>query len=64
MNLWQRIEKRGREELNLNEYWHLYAVDLDSSKHGYADVKFAQKERNRFKVMNSILGLVKYHDLR
>lgn len=64
MNLWQRIEERGREELNLNEMWHLYAVNLDSSGYGFADVKFAQKEFDKFVTGHTVSGSVKYLDLR
>lgn len=64
MSLWQRLEKRGREELDLNEHWHLYAADLDGTKVGYADLKFAQKKFDKYATEQTVPGSVKYHDLR
>lgn len=43
MNLWEKLEQRGRDELKLGESWFLFAVDLDKSGYGYAEVKFSRK---------------------
>lgn len=64
MNLWQKIEERGREEFMIGESWHLYAVDLDKDNYGLAEVKLAQKDpQGRYKSDHSVIGHVKYFDL-
>ncbi|MBT2759919.1 hypothetical protein [Paenibacillus sp. ISL-20] len=65
MNLWQRLEERGREALKLGQSWHLYYVDLDKSGYGWAEVKFARKDtQGIFKTTDSAFGNIEYYDLR
>lgn len=64
MNLWQRLEIRGREEFQLSDLWHLYAVDLDKTQTGYAELLFAPKSFGTFETGCTVGGQVKYRDLR
>ncbi|MFE4571389.1 hypothetical protein [Paenibacillus chitinolyticus] len=65
MNLWQRLEDRGREELKLGQSWYLYAVDLDKSGFGWSEVKFARKNtQGMFLTSDCVWGNIKYSDLR
>lgn len=63
MNLWQRLELRGREELSLDDTWHMYAADL-SDNDNWAEVKFSRKDGDNFISKKSIVGNVKYLDIR
>jgi ribosomal protein L15 len=63
MNLWQRLEKRGRTELRLNDDWHLFAADLSETEN-IAEIKFAKKIGSKYMSDNDIVGYVKYLDLR
>jgi hypothetical protein len=62
MNLWKRLEERGHEEYTLDSTWHLYAVDL-SDGDDFAEVKFAQKNGNKYRTKNDIVGFVGFRDL-
>ncbi|RXZ78055.1 hypothetical protein EBB07_28785 [Paenibacillaceae bacterium] len=64
MNHWQKIEQRGRDVLKLTDEHYLYAVDLDAALLGYAEVKFAKKDGERWLSRDNVVGLVEYYDLR
>lgn len=62
MNLWGKLEIRGRKELGLDKHMCLYSVDLQDGKRAY--LKFAEKYNGKFMNGHSIEGIVRYDDLR
>lgn len=62
MNLWERLQERGREEHQLDDSFHLYAVDLDRDN-DLAELKFAPKKGKRYMLESEYVGYVKYKDL-
>lgn len=63
MSLWERLQERGREIHQLDNLWHLYAVDLDHGK-DLAELKFARKDGNKYMTAVDRVVFVKYKDLR
>jgi hypothetical protein len=63
MNLWERLEIRGRKEFELDDLWHLYAINLSETQ-DLAELKFAKKEGQKYLTGTDFVGYVKYKDLR
>lgn len=63
MNMWQKLELRGRKQFRLDETWEMYSADLREDDN-LAELKFAQKTDGKWLTDNDIVGLVKYMDLR
>jgi hypothetical protein len=62
MNLWQKLEIRGRDEFQLDDSMCLYAVDLQDGNR--AHLKFAYKNNGQFATGYTVEGYVRYLDLR
>lgn len=61
MNLWEKLEIRGRDEFQLENVWHMYSADLKDD--GTAEIKFAQKHEGKFATGHTVSGFIKYRDL-
>lgn len=58
-SLWSRLEKRGIEELHLDNAWKLTGVHLDKSLVGWADIELMKHDESG----HLVYGSVKYSDL-
>ncbi|MFD0587612.1 hypothetical protein ACFQZE_06330 [Paenibacillus sp. GCM10027627] len=63
MDLWGKLELRGREEFNLSDEWFMYAADA-SNKDNVCEIKFAKKNGAKWLTDNDFVGKVKYMDLQ
>jgi hypothetical protein len=60
--LWQRLEIRGREELELDETWLMYSSSIRCTAR-IAEVKFTDKRGNEDVVGHCVGGLINFRDI-
>jgi hypothetical protein len=60
--LWQRLEIRGREELELDETWHMYSSSIRCTAM-VAEVKFADSKNGEDVVGHCVGGLISIRDI-